>query len=102
LKNIASPQTTFVKQIEESSNTKKGKDRIIDGLQSEVPKITNECKREIDNTKAMFEMSLPRYENTISNLQEELKRRLDVLNIPPLQTASNLVVDESKKSLKEK
>jgi hypothetical protein len=31
-----------------------------------------------------------------------LKRRLDVLNIPPLQTASNLARDELKKSLKEK
>jgi hypothetical protein len=31
-----------------------------------------------------------------------LKRILDVLNLPPLQTASNLAMDELKKSLKEK
>jgi hypothetical protein len=79
-----------VKQIQESSNTIKGKDHVIVGLQSEVSKITEECKREIDNTKEMFEISLATYENTISNLQEELKRRPKVLNIPPLQTASNL------------
>jgi hypothetical protein len=31
-----------------------------------------------------------------------LKRILDVLSLPPLQTASNLGMDELKKSLKEK
>jgi hypothetical protein len=31
-----------------------------------------------------------------------LKRRTYVFNIPPLQTVSNLVVDELKKSFKEK
>jgi len=91
-----------VKQIEESSNTIKGKYRVIVLLWRDVSGITEECKREIDNTKAMFEMSLATYKNTISNLQEYLKRRSNVLNIPPLQIASNPTTDEFKKSLKKK
>jgi hypothetical protein len=61
-----------------------------------VSEITEECKREIDNTNAMFKMSLTTYQNTISNIQGELKRRPNVLNIPPFQTASNPTVDELK------
>jgi hypothetical protein len=70
LKNIASMESVIVKQIEESSNTINKKDDVIVGLCSEVSEITKECNREVDNTKAMFEMTLSTYENTISNIQE--------------------------------
>jgi hypothetical protein len=56
----------------------------------------------IDILKAMFEDSKDKYENTIRKLEEELRRRPEVLDIPPLQTVSTLVVDELNKKLKEK
>jgi hypothetical protein len=64
--------------------------------------ITEECKREIDDTRENFEMSLTTYERTIPNLQEELKSKPKFLKIPPFQSPSNPEVAELKKSLKEK
>jgi cell fate (sporulation/competence/biofilm development) regulator YmcA (YheA/YmcA/DUF963 family) len=45
---------------------------------------------------------LATYTRTISNLEKELKRRPQVLKIPPLNIASNPEVDVLKNSLKEK
>jgi len=101
---LEEPCNSTIRNCEANRRIKwhKGKYHAIVGLQCEVSEITKECKREIDNTKEMVEMSLATYESTTSNIQEELKRRPKVLNIPPLKTASNLVVGELKKSLKEK
>jgi hypothetical protein len=74
MKNIASLQSTIVKQAQESNSAIKGKDHVIDGLQSEVSKIAKESKREIDNTKAMFQNTLATYENTIKNLRRLEKK----------------------------
>ena len=49
-------QTKIVKQIQESRSTMHAKDCVIVGLQGEVSDITEECKRDIDDSKAMFEM----------------------------------------------
>jgi len=40
------------------------------------------------------------YENNIKKLQEDLRRRPKVFNIPPLKTISNPYVDELNKKLK--
>jgi hypothetical protein len=61
LKNIANLQNAIVKQIQESRNKIQGKDHVIVGLKSEVSLIIEECKREIDDAKEMFEMSLATY-----------------------------------------
>jgi hypothetical protein len=56
LNKIANMQTKIVKQIQESRSTMHAKDCVIVGLQGEVSDITEECKRDIDDSKAMLEM----------------------------------------------
>jgi len=102
LKKIGNMEIAIERQIQESRSIIEGKYHIIVGLKSEVSLIIEECKRDIDDARETFKMSLATYTITILNLEDKLKSLPQVLKIYPLNTASNPEVDELKNSLKEK
>ena len=57
---------------------------VIEGLSKEVDKIIADAKKENDKIFEMYEDQKKKDAETIETLQNELKNRLGVLNIPPI------------------
>ena len=77
------------------------KDKIIDEVHNQLSRMSDEGMREIDELHAKLKKFQATYDEKISEIEEELRRRPKVLNIPPLEN-SNTSEAKTVKLLNEK
>ena len=72
--------------MDSSRRTIASKDLVLRSLNKELERIEDEFKKENEKCKVEFLVSHTKDEQTIKRLQDELKHRPEVLDIPPLET----------------
>ena len=72
--------------MDSSRRTIASKELVLQSLNKELQRIDDEFKKENEKCKVEFLVSHTKDEQTIKRLQDELKHRLVVLDIPPLET----------------
>lgn len=86
MKNIIVMQSTIVQQTQKLMKDINTKDTIIDEFLNQVSIMRDECMREIDALQVKFKEVQATSDEKISELEEELRRRPEVLNVSPLTT----------------
>ena len=66
--------------------TKLGKDHVLQSLNKELERIQNEFREENEKCREEYMDLRKKYVQTIKRLEDELKHRPEVLDIPPLKT----------------
>ena len=79
--------TGLDKRIVETKKIIGQKDQLIKDQCSKFTVVLAESIYELDKLKDMYQDPNKKYEETIRILENELKNRLEVLNMPPLKTA---------------
>ena len=89
LQEIATLQGSIVKTVDSSRRIIAGKDSVLQSLNKELKKFHDEFRKENENSKEEYMVFRKKDEETIKRLEDELKHRLEVLDIPPLRNVIN-------------
>ena len=71
---------------EKSRRTIESKGKVIEGMSKEVDRILDDNKKEYENSIKILKDLTKGYEEIIQTLEDELKKGLEVLNVPPIET----------------
>ena len=86
LQKIATLQGSLVKTVDSSGRMIVGKDSVLQSLNKELDKIQDEFRKENEKCREEYMVVRKKDEETIKRLEDELKHRPKVLDIPPLRT----------------
>ena len=89
--------------VDSSRRTIEGKDYVLQSLNKELERIQDEFRKENEKCKEEYMVVRKKDEKIIERVKDELKHRLEVLDIPPLNNfitkEERLMVEVNKKNI---
>ena len=86
LQEIERLQGSLMNTMESSRRIIAGKESVLQSLNKELEKIQDEFRKENEKCREEYMFFRKKDEETIKRLEDELKQRPEVLEIPPLRT----------------